>query len=274
MQRSRWESPLVSSLTARNVKTRRSSLTPDDRSVPPSTTPYASWRSSRRWSRILSDHRPLITDHHPGRFSQWHIRFLGPRVPLRTVHVAICCWCHWLPMTDRITSPPVSSCTLVFSEETKWSSSVATWTPVFALLIFKTCAPPLFLYLLQHSSLNFRSLSLRVPSSSISSFQEPLAIIKRYPFSPSMSYLNTFYWLHHPITVLCIRCGLFSLSQHCTRVSSGFSAFFCVFTSSSSSLLLLHFLQTIAFSFSSPSSCFSLNPVFHWSLIPSFLSPL
>ena len=51
---------------------------------------------------ILSDHRPLITDHHPGWLSQWLICFPGPRVPLRTVHVAICCWCHRLSMTDRI----------------------------------------------------------------------------------------------------------------------------------------------------------------------------
>ena len=26
----------------------------------------------------------------------------GPRVTLRVVHVVLCCWRHWLPMTDRI----------------------------------------------------------------------------------------------------------------------------------------------------------------------------
>ena len=48
----------------------------------------------------------------------------------------------------------------------------------------------------------------------------------------------------------------------------GFFWFFCVFTSSSSSLSLLHALQTIAFSLPLPSSCFSLIPHFF------FLSPL
>ena len=127
----------------------------------------------------------------------------------------------------------------------------------------KTCTPPLFPYLLQHFSLNFRSLSPRVSSSPTSSFHKPLAIIKRYPFFFIYGILNTFYRLHHPISVLCILCGLFSLSLHCARVSSGFSAFFCIF-------LCFRFFffiafaspppSTIAFSFSSPSSCLSLVP--------------
>ena len=104
MQRSRGEPPFVSNLTARNTKTRSIIAHPDDRSVPHSATPSASRRLSKCWSRVLSNHRPLITDHHPGWFSQWHICFPGPRVPLRTVHVAILCWCHRLPITDRISS--------------------------------------------------------------------------------------------------------------------------------------------------------------------------
>jgi len=103
MQRFRWETSFVSSLIACNTKTRWPSLTPDDRSVHHSATPSASRRLSRHWSRILSDHRPLITNHPPGWLSQWIICFLGPRVPLRTVHVAILCWRHRLPMTDWIT---------------------------------------------------------------------------------------------------------------------------------------------------------------------------
>ena len=102
-----------------------------------------------------------------------------------------------------------------------------------------TYAPPLFHHLLQH----FFSETLKLPlcdsSSPTSGFQKPLAINKRYPFSLSMAYLNTFYRLHHPITALCIRCGLFSLSLHCTRVSSGFSVF--------SLLLLRHFHFTTPF---------------------------
>jgi len=122
MQRSRLETSFVSSLTARNTKTRWPSLTSDDRSVHHSATPSASRRLYRRWSRILW--RPITPS---GWLSQWLICFPGPRVPLRTVHVAILCWPHRLPMTERIISPLASSCKLVFGEEAKWSSSVATW---------------------------------------------------------------------------------------------------------------------------------------------------
>ena len=102
MQRSRWETSFVSNLTACNTKTRWPLPTPDDRSVHHSATPSASRRLSRRWSRILFDRHPLTTDHPPGWLSQWLIYFPGPRVPLRTVHMAILCWRHRLPMTDQI----------------------------------------------------------------------------------------------------------------------------------------------------------------------------
>jgi len=80
---------------------RWSSHSPDDRSVHEYVSPSAPGRSPRRWSRTLSDHPP---DHRSpsGWLSQWLICFPGSRVPLRSVHVAICCWRHRLPMTDRI----------------------------------------------------------------------------------------------------------------------------------------------------------------------------
>ena len=51
----------------------------------------------------------------------------GPRVTLWVVHVVLCCWRYRLPMTDRITRPPVSSRELVLDEETKWSCPRSTW---------------------------------------------------------------------------------------------------------------------------------------------------
>ena len=135
----------------------------------------------------------------------------------------------------------------------------------------KTCAPSLFLYLLYHSSLNFRNLSyarfislnLKVSEPTCDHQKVPLffiyGILKYFlPIASSNNCTMHTLWVVFPFPAL----------YQC------FFWFFCVFTSSSSSLSLLHSLQTIAFSFSSPSSCFSLNHVFHWSLTPSFLSPL
>ena len=70
-----------------------------------------------------------------------------------------------------------------------------------------------------HCSITFSNTSslkpLELPpcdsSSPISGFQKLFAINKRYPFSLSTAYLNIFYRLHHPITALCIRYGLFFL---------------------------------------------------------------
>ena len=138
-------------------------------------------------------------------------------------------------------------------------ASTANMKRCLRLFTFKTYAPPLFHHLLQH----FLSETFRLPacdsSSPISSFQELPVIDKRYPLSSSMAYLDIFDRLHHPISALCIHCGLFFLLLHCTRLSSGFF-FFCVFTSSSpSSLSFLHSLNAVVLSFLLSSSCFSLT---------------
>ena len=106
-----------------------------------------------------------------------------------------------------------------------------------------TCAPPLFPHFLQRYSLKllkpfstrFVFLNLKLSETTCDHQKVPLFFI--------YGILNIFYRLHHPITVLCIRYGPFSLSLHCSKVSFGFSAFFCVFVSSSSPLSLLHSLQ-------------------------------
>ena len=135
----------------------------------------------------------------------------------------------------------------------------------FALLIFKTYAPPLFHHLLQHFSpklskpfsARFLFPNLKLPETACDQQKVPLFFIYGMfeyflPIASSNNCTVHTLWAIFPFPALY----------------QGFFWFFCVFTSSSSSLSLLHSLQTIAFSFPLPSSCFSLIPHFF------FLSPL
>ena len=274
MQRSCRESPFAPGLTARDTTIDRASL-------------------------LITDHH-LITDHPPGRPSLRYISFPGPRVPLRTVHVAICCWCPRLPMTDRITSPQ-SRAVYLFSAKRlsdrplwprgKWrhvtrhitccALSDVTLSSLILQHVYASTASmkrrlrfSYFKLTRLHYSITFSNTPSLKPLESLLAIRLPhlqasrnrLRSTKRYLFSLSMAYLNIFYRLHHPINALCIRCGLFFPFS---ATYQGFSWFYRVFTSSSpSSLSFLYSLQTVVLSFPLSSSCFSLTLHFF------FLSPL
>ena len=133
-------------------------------------------------------------------------------------------------MTDRITSPSVSSCELVLSEETKWSRPRSTWQVgphhvlphmlpfnvtttslnlatrgringqrgvSLALPFFSNRrAPLLFLHLLQSTpKLSANPLSALPPFFQLSTFRT-FAIIQRYDFSSFLVHSGSFHPLH------------------------------------------------------------------------------
>ena len=157
-------------------------------------------------------------------------------------------------MTDRITSPLVSSCELVLSEETKSSRPGSTWhltcclffphvrpfnvsTSSFdlatrgciqrstwsvaygSLISYRRGFYCSFIFFTQLSGF-LRTLSLRLHTSSSCLPSRPLAIIQRYGFSSSLVCLGPFYRLHSSPSLSCIYFSLHFLFSTRARVST------------------------------------------------------